>query len=675
MRLSGFLSLVRTLPILAQSNYRAFTSYCNINPDLGVYYKNKTINELIRSRRLDDAQNLFDQMSIRDSITYNLLITGHGRYGNPKQALYIYKEMVSQEIQETGPTYSSVITVCANEGFYREGIQVHCRVISLGFGLNLFIGSSLVNLYLHMGLVDVAWKLFDQLPERNLAAWNLLLNGFLELGKIEELFGLHDQMKWEGVKPNGLSFCYLIRACCNARFLDEGMQLHCHVIKAGWVECNVFVANALVDFYSACGNFIDARKAFLLIPVQDVISWNSIISVYVENDLLYDAIELLSRMHFWDKKPSIRSFVGLLNLSSRREDILLGRQIHCFLTKVGFDLGSVHIQSALIDMYGKCGEIESSQSVYGRASKRTLECCNSLITSFLHCGITGDVFEIFGLMVDEGIRIDEVTLSTTLKALSLSTWASLDSCRLLHCCAIKSGYESDVAVSCSLIDLYSRCGHFELSRKVFETLPLPNIFCFASIINGYARNGMGNESVSLLEAMIQKGLVPDKVTFLCVLNGCNHAGLLEEGKFVFNLMKSYGICPERQHFSCMVDLLGRAGLVYEAEELLQQSPGGGDSVMWSSLLRSCGVHKNEIVGKRVAKVLMELGQDSFAIYLQVSNFYSEVGEFKASLQIRELAMARKVMREIGHSSIELEALACNWKRTPFPPDSLIQVSF
>ncbi|PPS15955.1 hypothetical protein GOBAR_AA04632 [Gossypium barbadense] len=528
MRLSGFLSLIRTLPILAQSNYRAFTSYRNINADLGVYYKNKTINELIRSRRLDDAQNLFDQMSIRDSITYNLLITGHGRYGNPKQALYIYKEMVSQEIQETGPTFSSVITVCANEGFYREGIQVHCRVISLGFGLNLFIGSSLVNLYFHMGLVDVAWKLFDQLPERNLAVWNLLLNGFLELGKIEELFGLHDQMKWEGVNPNGLSFCYLIRACCNARFLDEGMQLHCHAIKAGWVECNVFVANALVDFYSACGNFIDARKAFLLIPVEDVISWNSIISVYAENDLLYDAIELLSRMHFWDKKPSIRSIVGLLNLSSRREDILLGRQIHCFITKVGFDLGSVHIQSALIDMYGKCGEIESSLSVYERASKRTLECCNSLITSFLHCGITG-------------------------------------------------------------------CGHFELSRKVFETLPLPNIFCFASIINGYARNAMGNESVSLLEAMIHKGLVPDKVTFLCVLNGCNHAGLLEEGKFVFNLMKSYGICPERQHFSCMVDLLGRAGLVYEAEELLQQSPGGGDSVMWSSLLRSCRVHKNEIV--------------------------------------------------------------------------------
>ncbi|KAL4362473.1 hypothetical protein GQ457_04G007490 [Hibiscus cannabinus] len=651
---SRFLSVVRTLTILAPPKGKTFASCCDPNLQLGVYYKNERINELIKGRRIHDAQNLFDQMSARDKITYNLLISGHGRYGNPKQALYLHKEMVSQGIKETGPTFSSVITVCGNEGFYTEGVQVHCRVISLGFGLNLFVGSSLVNLYLRMGLVDVAWKLFDQLPQRNLAVWNLMLNGFLELGKLDELFVLHGQMRWEGVEPNGLSFCYLIRACCNGRFLDHGKQLHCHVIKVGWVEFNDFVANALVDFYSACGIFIDARKAFLLIPVEDVISWNSIISVYAENDLLFDAIELFSRMHFWDKKPSIRSFLGLLGLSSRRGDILLGREIHCFITKVGFDSGSVHIRSALIDMYGKCGDIESSLSVYGSASKRTSECCNSLITSLLHCGITGDVFEMFGLMVDEGIEIDEVTLSTTLKALSLTTWASLDSCRLLHCCAIKSGYESDVAVSCSLIDVYSRCGHFELSRKIFEILPSPNIFCFTSIINGYARNGLGSESVRLLEAMIRKGLVPDKVTFLCVLNGCNHAGLVEEGKFVFNLMKSYDIFPERQHFSCMIDLLGRAGLVCEAEELLQQAPGGGDSVMWSSLLRSCRVHKNEIVGKRVAKVLMELDQEDFTIYLQVSNFYSEVGEFEASLHIRELAMARKLTREIGHSSIEVK---------------------
>ncbi|KAH1122525.1 hypothetical protein J1N35_005685 [Gossypium stocksii] len=92
---------------------------------------------------------------------------------------------------------------------------------------------------------------------------------------------------------------------------------------------------------------------------------------------------------------------------------------------------------------------------------------------------------------------------------------------------------------------YSRCAHSELSRLVYETLPVPNVFCFTYIINGYAQNGMGREGVSLLEAMVHKGLMPDEVTSLRVLSGCNHAGLAKEGKLVFNLMKIfYGSCPE-----------------------------------------------------------------------------------------------------------------------------------
>lgn len=78
----------------------------------------------------------------------------------------------------------------------------------------------------------------------------------------------------------------------------------------------------------------------------------------------------------------------------------------------------------------------------------------------------------------------------------------------------------------------SRCAHSELSRLVFETLPIPNVFCFTSIINGYAQNEMGREGVSLLEAMVHQGLIPDEVTSLRVLSGCNHAGLAKEGKLV-----------------------------------------------------------------------------------------------------------------------------------------------
>ena len=83
----------------------------------------------------------------------------------------------------------------------------------------------------------------------------------------------------------------------------------------------------------------------------------------------------------WGKKSSIRSWVGLLNLCSRSGELCLGKQVHCRVMKLGFNEGSVHVQSALIDMYGKCRDIESSVAVFECLPERTLDCFNSLMTS------------------------------------------------------------------------------------------------------------------------------------------------------------------------------------------------------------------------------------------------------------------------------------------------------
>ncbi|KAL0293264.1 UNVERIFIED_CONTAM: Pentatricopeptide repeat-containing protein [Sesamum calycinum] len=121
-----------------------------------------------------------------------------------------------------------------------------------------------------------------------------------------------------------------------------------------------------------------------------------------------------------------------------------------------------------------------------------------------------------------------------------------------------------------------------------------------------------NGMLEMLDAMIQNGLKPDKVTFLSALTGCNHSGLIKEGRLLFYSMQThYGLYPERPHYSCMVDLLSRAGLLDEAEELIKDTPWQGDPVIWSSILRSSRIHKNEQVGKRAAKMLMDLAGEPF----------------------------------------------------------------
>ncbi|KAJ4916489.1 Tetratricopeptide repeat (TPR)-like superfamily protein [Raphanus sativus] len=661
MRGAQALNFLRRTTTLAPQHIRStaaatrleFGSCLEENPSDLVYTHNRKIDDLLKSGDLISAHEVFDGMSLRDVVTYNLMISGNSRNGCSVRAFELYGEMVSHGLRESASTFPSVLSVCSSdEWLCREGIQVHCRVISLGFECNTFVRSALVGLYASLRLVDVALKLFDEMPERNLAVCNLMLRWFCESGDSKGLFGVYRRMGAEGVDENGLSYCYMIRGCSKDRLLCEGKQLHSLVVKSGWNVCNIFVANTLVDFYSACGDLYGSKTSFDDVPEQDVISWNSIVSVCADHGSVLESLDLFRKMQFWGKRPSVRSFMSFLNFCSRNSYIQSGKQIHCYVLKMGFDVSSLYVQSALIDMYGKCNDIESSVSVYRSLPGLTLECCNSLMTSLMHCGITKDIIEMFGLMIDEGTGIDEVTLSTVLKALSLSEAVTSHSCTLVHCCAIKSGYASDAAVSCSLIDTYSKSGQNEVSRKVFDELDSPNIFCWTSIINGYGRNGMGRDCVETLKEMDRKNLTPDEVTILSVLSGCSHSGLVEEGELIFNSLESnYGIVPGRKLYACMVDLLGRAGLVQKAEKLLLKARGDADCIAWSSLLQSCRIHGNEAIGRRAAEALMDLEPDNFAVYIQVSKFYFEIGDFEISRRIREIAASRELMREIGYSSV------------------------
>ncbi|XP_023633054.1 LOW QUALITY PROTEIN: pentatricopeptide repeat-containing protein At5g27110 [Capsella rubella] len=337
-----------------------FSSFLQENPSGIVYTHNRKIDELIKSGNLITAQEVFDGMSVRDVVTYNLLISGYSRNGCSLRAFELYAKMVTCGLRESASTFPSVLSVCSDGLFCREGIQVHCRVVSLGFECNLFVRSALVGLYACLQLVDVTLKLFDEMPERNLPVCNLLLRCFCEAGDSKRLFGVFHRMELEGVTENGLTYCYMIRGCSNDQLYYEGKQLHSQVIKSGWDMSNIFVANALVDFYSACGDLFDSMRAFNAVPEKDVISWNSIVSVCADYGSVLDSVDLFSKMQFWGKRPSIRSFMSFLNFCSRNSDIQSGKQIHCYVLKMGFDVSSLHVQSALIDMYGKCNDIDSS---------------------------------------------------------------------------------------------------------------------------------------------------------------------------------------------------------------------------------------------------------------------------------------------------------------------------
>ncbi|RLM55633.1 hypothetical protein C2845_PM10G21150 [Panicum miliaceum] len=503
-------------------------------------------------------------MAVRDVISLNRMITGFIRDGLSDRACAVYRWMVASGFRETPHTFSAVLSACNS----CEGLQLHGRVLALGLCSNPFIGSALVNLYMRIGMPCAALLLYYETALRSTVMSNVVLGGLCNLKLTEDLLCSLLDMRRQGFELNGLSYCYAMRGCYqDEEWLEQGRQLHGVVLKVGWVPSNIFLSNSLVDLYSATGDLVDAKNSLDDIPSEDVISWNSIVSVYASKGRMKDATDYLRQMLWHGKLPSVRSSVGLFALSGQTGDLRFGVQMHGVALKLGF--------------------------------------------SFDYA------LEVLYCMIVEGIVPDNVTLSATMKAISLSASSSLISCKMLHSWVFKLGFETDMAVRSSLISAYARAGQMNSSHLIFESLQDPNVICFTSIISACARYGDGTEAVELFNKMVSRGLKPDDVTFLCAIAGCDQAGLFEEGRLVIELMRaSRELDPDERHFACIVNLLSRDGFVEDAMKMMEHSPLRHYTKAWSSLLQSCRAHGENVLGKRAANMLIDVGQKDPATNLQ-----------------------------------------------------------
>ncbi|XP_039787220.1 putative pentatricopeptide repeat-containing protein At5g40405 [Panicum virgatum] len=117
-----------------------------------------------------------------------------------------------------------------------------------------------------------------------------------------------------------------------------------------------------------------------------------------------------------------------------------------------------------------------------------------------------------------------------------------------------------------------------------------------------------------------------------------------------------GLSPRREHYGCLADLLGRAGLVEEAEAVLLDMPMDPHASQWGSLMSSCLMHNNIVVGQRVGKKLIELEPDDGGRYVVLFNLYAVNGLWDDAKAVRQMMEERGAKKETGLSFIEWNGL-------------------
>ncbi|CAL5329053.1 unnamed protein product [Camellia sinensis] len=430
------------------------------------------------------------------------------------------------------------------------------------------------------------------------------------------------------VIPDKYTFPFVLKACGRLGLIEKGLEIHCLSAKLG-LEFDVFVQNALISMYFQCGFVEFGRMVFDMVPglVRDVVTWNSVISGYVQSDCCANALKVFGELlDDCAVRPNEVTVVSALTACGRNGFLDLGTKVHGFSVVSGFDL-DVFLGSSLVDMYAKCGQLEDARKVFDRTPNRNIVCWTSMIAGYVQSDLYKDAIDLFREMQVVGVRADSPTIACVISACGHS--GALHQGRWVHGYCERNHIEMNLPVKNALIDMYSKCGDIEKAVEIFHGITKKDVFSWTAMISGLAMNGQSEKALHFFSQMeMSNDVRPNEVTFLGVLSACSHSGFVDKGFYYFEAMtRCYGLTPWLEHYGCMVDLLGRANLLVEAVKFIKSLPIRSDVVIWRSLLFACRSHGNVELAEFAANKIEELEPRKCGARVLLSNVYASASRW------------------------------------------------
>ncbi|XP_052201591.1 pentatricopeptide repeat-containing protein At1g25360 [Diospyros lotus] len=433
------------------------------------------ITGYVRNDDLNGAREVFDMMNEEVQVAWNAMISGYVHNGFALEALEMLRKMHVSGIKLDEFTYTSVLSACANAGLFLHGKQVHAYILRTeenpSEDFSFSVNNALMTLYWRCGKVDEARKIFNNMPVRDHVSWNAILSAYVSVGRIDE-----------------------------------------------------------------------ARSFFCEIPERNLLTWTVMISGLAQNGSAEEGLKLFNQMKLEGLKPCDYAFAGAITSCAVLAALEHGRQLHAQLVRLGFD-SSLSAGNALITMYARCGVIEAARSVFLTMPYVDSVSWNAMIAALGQHGYGAQALELFEEMLKEEILPDRITFLTVLSACSHAGLVKqgrsyFNSMHALY--GISPGEDHYAR----LIDLLCRAGKFSEAKDVIQTMPFePGAPIWEALLGGCRIHGnvdMGKQAAErLFELMPQHD-----GTYILLSNMYANVGRWDEVAKVRKLMRDRGVKKE-----------------------------------------------------------------------------------------------------------------------------------
>lgn len=226
---------------------------------------------------IDDAVIVFDEMELKDTITYNAIISGCSQNGYAKEGMHIFFEMQSSGVEPDSATMVSILPIFSHLAAWRHGSCAHSYAIVTGFTAATSVCNALIDLYSKSGKINTARKVFDGMERRNIVSWNTMIDGYGIHGLCKEALVLFGKM--EGLKPDGVTFICLLSACSHSGLVREGKQLFDYMIQGLNIVPKMDHYICMVDLLGRSGFLDEAYKFIDEMPFEpNVHAWGALLA-------------------------------------------------------------------------------------------------------------------------------------------------------------------------------------------------------------------------------------------------------------------------------------------------------------------------------------------------------------------------------------------------------------
>ncbi|KAJ6839554.1 pentatricopeptide repeat-containing protein-like [Iris pallida] len=427
---------------------------------------------------------LFKKVKRPDVSLYSLLISGFHLHGLRAEAVKLLKELLVLDSSPKQGALVSVINLCFLK---EEGTQVHAHILKTGYLSRLCVGNALISMYVKFGEFSDAKLTFWGMVVHDVISWTAIMTGLAQNLQFGEALEAFLAMRKTGIQLDQHSVATTVNACMGLQNVVKGKQVHVLGIKLGF-EFSKYMTMSLLHMYAKCGYIDSACRLFLFASsLNDVILTNIMLAGYCWNFQPRMALELFTRECRVGMVPDQFSLSTVLGACADVRSLELGEQIHCWVTKSGFENSDVVIGNAVINMYIKSGSMADACKFFYILKRWSTNSFEMLMTGYIQNRCNGEALQLFHQMQQSGIQANPVTFARILRG--CADLAAIDLGKQIHAFIIKMGLLSDLTIGSALVGMYAKSKNRDGEKKSANEMPIGDVIQDCHLVKTHEASG------------------------------------------------------------------------------------------------------------------------------------------------------------------------------------------